>query len=64
MTPRRDRAGVVARAILQAVARRIADNEALYDHIANMLADEFDDVRRQTTNDLLDGRLIPNNQTE
>jgi hypothetical protein len=47
MTHRRDRADVVARAILDAVADHIRDDgAALHARIADQLRDEFADVAR------------------
>jgi hypothetical protein len=53
MTTRiRDRAEVVTRTIVQIIAQRLRDDPALRAQIADCLRDEFEDVARQTMNEI------------
>ena len=48
----RDRAEVVTRGILEIIAQHIRDDLALRAQITDRLRDEFEDVARQTVNEI------------
>lgn len=52
MSAAHDRAEAVMRAILQIIAQRIRDDVELRAHITECLRDEFEDLARQTMNEI------------